>query len=84
MGLNQPNNTEFIDRLTSVTQANLSNPKFGVSMLAKEMGMSRSSLHSKVNSTLKISVSQFINQQRLKKAKELLRHTSDTVSENIE
>jgi AraC-like DNA-binding protein len=72
---------EFLTKLTETIEANLTNPQFGVSMLAKEMGMSRSNLHRKVNNTLKISVSQFINQVRLKKAKEILRHTSETVSE---
>lgn len=71
----------FLNKLTEMAEANLTNPQFGVSMLAKEMGMSRSNLHRKVNSEQKISVSQFINHVRLKKAKDLLRHTSDTVSE---
>jgi len=72
---------DFIKKLSEVAEANLTNPQFGVSMLAKEMGMSRSNLHRKVNSKLKISVSQFINHVRLKKAREILRHTSRSVSE---
>jgi len=77
----QSSENEFITQLTKTVEANLTNPQFGVSMLAKEMGMSRSNLHRKVNAELKISVSQFINHVRLKKAKDILRHTSDTVSE---
>ena len=72
---------EFLKKLTEITEANLTDPQFGVSTLAKEMGMSRSSLHRKVNSELKLSVSQFINHARLKKAKDILRHTTETVSE---
>lgn len=72
---------DFIAKLTEITEANLTNTQFGVSMLAKKIGMSRSNLHRKVNDLTKITVSQFINQVRLKKAKEILRHSSDTVSE---
>lgn len=77
----QPYEFEFVSKATEIVEANITNPKFGVSMLAKEMGMSRSNLHRKVNKITKITVSQFINQVRLKKAKEILRHTTNTVSE---
>lgn len=77
------NSTEnnFLTQLTNIVKANINNPQFGVSMLAKEMGMSRSNLYLKVNAKLKITVTQFINQARLKEAKEILQHTSITVSE---
>lgn len=81
--MNSPTSADnnFLIKLTGIIEANLTNPQFGVSMLAKEMGMSRSNLHRKVNEITKITVSQFINNARLKKAKELLRHTSNSVSE---
>jgi len=81
--MNSPNSTnnDFLKKLSELTEANLTNPQFGVSMLAKEMGMGRHNLYRKVNSIAKITVSQFINHVRLKKAKEILQHTSDTVSE---
>ncbi len=72
---------EFLERLNEITNANLSNSQFGVSELAREMGMSRSNLHRKVHAAAKISVSQFINHVRLKHAMEMLRQTSLTVSE---
>jgi AraC-like DNA-binding protein/TolB-like protein len=72
---------EFQKKLTDITEANLKNEQFGVSELARLMGMSRSNLHKKVKSTLKISISQFICQVRLKHAMEILRKTSSTVSE---
>ena len=80
--MNSPNSAdnEFLIKLTEITEANLTNPQFGVSMLAKELGMSRYNLYRKVNEITKITVSQLINQIRLKKAKEILRHTSNTVS----
>lgn len=74
-------NGEFTKKLAEIIEANLNNPQFGVSMLARELGMSRSSLHRKVNSITKLTVSQFITQVRLKHALEILRHSSFPVSE---
>ncbi len=75
------NAQEFLERLTEITKANLTNSQFGVSELAREMGMSRSNLHLKVKKLTKISASQFINQVRLEKAMELLKQGSLTISE---
>lgn len=72
---------EFLNRLSGLMEANLENESFGVSELARYMGMSRSNLHRKVNSILNISASQYIREFRLEKAKELLQETSFTVSE---
>jgi TolB-like protein/AraC-like DNA-binding protein len=71
----------FLDRLTEIIKSNLTNAQFGVSELAREMGMSRSNLHLKVKKITKSSASQFINQVRLKKAMEILKKGSLTVSE---
>ncbi len=75
------NAEEFLERLTEITKANLTNSQFGVSELAREMGMSRSNLHLRVKKLTKASVSQFINRVRLKKALGLLKQESFTVSE---
>lgn len=72
---------EFLNKLSELMEANLGNESFGVSELARELGMSRSNLHRKVNSILNISASQYIREFRLEKAKELLQETSLTVSE---
>ncbi len=72
---------DFIRRITEITEANLKTEQFGVSDLAREMNMERSTLHRKVNKILNISVSQFINQIRLKKALDILQNSSVTVSE---
>ncbi len=75
------NAANFLDRLTEVTKANLNNSQFGVSELAREMGMSRSNLHLRVKKLTKKSASQFINQVRLEKAMEILQKESLTISE---
>ena len=72
---------QFLDKITQVIEANLSDERFGVSELASEIGMSRSNLLRKVKKLAKISVSQFIRQARLRKAMELLKNTSSNVSE---
>ena len=72
---------DFINSITEVISRHISDEKFGVSELAQEIGMSRSNLLRKVKALTGISVSQFIRQVRLKKAMELLRQSSFTVSE---
>ena len=77
-----PNEKEvFLKRVTDIIETNLTNEQFGVSELAREVGMSRSNLHRKVKSASKTSVSQFIRKERLKRAMELLKQTSSTASE---
>lgn len=74
-------NKEFIQRLTDLVEANLSNEKFGVEDLIQEMGLSHSNLHRKLKSISNQTISQFIREIRLKKAKELLLNEDLTVSE---
>jgi len=72
---------DFIQKISDIVEANISNEHFGVSELAAEISMSRSNLLRKVKKDTKLSVSQFIRQIRLKNAMKLLRETSSNVSE---
>jgi TolB-like protein/AraC-like DNA-binding protein/Tfp pilus assembly protein PilF len=72
---------DFISQLTAIVEKNIANENFGVSELADEMNMSRSNLLRKVKKETKLSVSQLINQVRLKNAMEMLRKSSLNVSE---
>jgi AraC-like DNA-binding protein len=72
---------QLTDRLTEITESNLTNEQFGVTELAQNLGISRSNLHRKVKKAEKCSVSRFICRVRLQKAIELLRTTSLPVSE---
>ena len=74
-------NGDFLKKLQEIIRNNLKDPEFGVSSLAREMGMSRSNLHKKVNALAKISVSKLIRQERLNAGLKLLKNTSSTVSE---
>ncbi len=72
---------KFLQRATEITEANLQNEQFGVNELAEKLGMSRATLHRKIKLNTKKSVSQFICQIRLKKALEMLKQNSATISE---
>jgi len=74
-------NSEFVKRLTDIVEANLANEKFGVEDLVREMGISHISLHRKLKVISNQTLSQFIREIRLKKAKELLLNEDLTVSE---
>jgi Transcriptional regulator containing an amidase domain and an AraC-type DNA-binding HTH domain len=72
---------EFLLKLKSIVEENLSNESFGVSDLADAIGMSRSNLLRKVKKQCNLSVSQFIRQIRLKNAREILVKGDANVSE---
>lgn len=71
----------LIDKLTAKIESNLNNDQFGVDSLAQSVGMSRSSLHRKLDKRLGVSTSQFIREYRLKRALEILRQEDITASE---
>lgn len=72
---------ELTDRLTEIIKGNLNNDKFGVSELARKLGVSRSNLHRKVKKDARCSVSRFICRVRLQNALEILQSTSLPISE---
>jgi AraC-like DNA-binding protein len=57
----------FKERLNTITKARLADHHFGVSALAREMEMSRSTLHRKVKQAFNCSASRYISQKRLEK-----------------
>lgn len=71
----------FLSEAKSLVLDNISNEQFGVSELAGEMNMSRSSLLRKIKKQTNLSASQFIREIRLQKAAELLLETEHTSSE---
>lgn len=78
---NQKDKESFLTRLTEIIHTYITNEQFGVNELARELGMSRSNLHRKVISYTGSSVSKFICNVRLNKAKELLIESTFTISE---
>ncbi len=75
------NKNDFLSKITEIIEENISNEQFGVSELAREIGMSRSNLLRKIKKLTNLSASQFIRQVRLQNAMELLRQASSNVSE---
>jgi signal transduction histidine kinase/ligand-binding sensor domain-containing protein/AraC-like DNA-binding protein len=71
----------FIKKLTQIINDNIDNSNFDVNDLVKEIGMSRTVLYKKVQTLTNQSVAGFIKNMRLKKAANLLLHSSFPVSE---
>lgn len=63
----------FIKNLYTLIEKHLDDSQFRVDELAREVGMSRRTLHRKLVSVTSLSVTDFIRQYRLKRAGELLR-----------
>jgi TolB-like protein/AraC-like DNA-binding protein len=75
------NNQTFIQKLIEIIEINLENEKFGVSELAAEAGLSRSSLHRKLHEIKGKSSSQFLREYRLEKAMQMLIKNQATASQ---
>lgn len=73
--------TMFLEQLRHQVDLNLTNDQFSVEELARNIGMSRSQLHRKLNSATGQSVSQFIREYRLQLSLELLRAGKLTAAE---
>lgn len=72
---------EFLNRVDSLIEENISNEQYGVSELAAEVGMSRSNLLRKIKKLTELSASQYIRKVRLENAMKMLKETSMTASE---
>jgi TolB-like protein/AraC-like DNA-binding protein/tetratricopeptide (TPR) repeat protein len=81
MNTNSSEDKSFLNRLTQITEVNLSNEQFGVAELAREMGMSRSSVHRHLKALTNQSISHFIRTIRLNKAMKMLQQNEATASE---
>ena len=75
------NNSTLEHRLIELIEANLSNEQFGVSDLSSLLGYSRSHLHKKLQKECGKSVSRFIREYRLEKARAFLLDEGLNVSE---
>ena len=71
----------LVEKLKKEVDDNLTNDQFGVEELSRNIGMSRSQLHRKLNTATGQSVSQFIREYRLQRGMELLRLGGLTAAE---
>ena len=74
-------NQLFLQRLTEITEENLTNEHFSVDDLASAMGMSHTKLYRKLKCLSHQTISQFIREIRLQKAHEILLNEDVTASE---
>lgn len=62
----------FVMRLNDIIEENISNPSLSVNFISTEIGMSRTSLYSKMNELLNVGVNDYINRIKFDKAATLL------------
>lgn len=72
---------EFINQLNILIKENLDNTSFSVENLAEALHISRVQLYRKVKAMLGISISDYISNFRLEKAKSMLENTMLSISE---
>ncbi|MEJ1239243.1 helix-turn-helix domain-containing protein [Chryseolinea sp. T2] len=72
---------DFLEKLKREINDNLTNEQFSVEALAKNIGMSRSQLHRRLNSVTGKSVSQFVREHRLSLGMAMLRDGDLTAAE---
>jgi DNA-binding response OmpR family regulator len=72
---------EFLKKLRTVIEDNLSDANLDVEALCRKIGMSRTNLHNKLSALTGLSTTLYVRKLRLRRAKELLNTTDATVSE---
>jgi len=74
---------DFFSRITQCIRQHLSEPEFNADTIAEEVGMSKASLYKKIKTITGHTPHGLIKQYRLKKASELLKNSTLSVSEVI-
>ena len=74
-----PKDLDFIEQLHAIVFDR--NRNINISILAKELGLSRSQLHRKIKSLAEMSTTDYINNIRIEKAKHLLLNSSLDINE---
>lgn len=72
---------KLLIHVTEIIEKNISNSGLSIDTLSKEVGLSRQHLHRKIKVLTDLTPSQFINSIRLKRAAQLLKQKSGSVSE---
>jgi len=81
MNFNDAKQSEFLEKATTIVLENLQNDQFGVSVMAREMGISRSSLHRRFTASCGDSASGYIRSVKLERAMKLLGESSARITE---
>ncbi|WP_411768496.1 two-component regulator propeller domain-containing protein [Winogradskyella sp. A3E31] len=72
---------EFVNKLKTILDSHITDSSFTVEALSEHLAMSRMQLHRKIKGMIGVSASEFINNERLKLAVELLERTDRTIAE---
>ncbi|MBN9297776.1 MAG: response regulator [Filimonas sp.] len=72
---------KFMERLMLIIEQNMSNAAFDVTLLSREVGMSKAVLYKKFSALVHIPIGEYIKTLRLKKAALLLEHDKFTIAE---
>jgi signal transduction histidine kinase/DNA-binding response OmpR family regulator len=72
---------KWLHRFTEYIETHLDDESLNVEALGREFGLSRMQLHRKVKAMTGYSVGQFVQEIRLRKAKDLLLHTESQIAE---
>ncbi|MDC1106040.1 two-component regulator propeller domain-containing protein [Prolixibacteraceae bacterium] len=72
---------DFISKFIKLVDNNLDNPDLDLKMITKQMFMSRSSVSNKIKSLMGISIMEYVIQERIKKAIELLLQTNKNITQ---
>lgn len=72
---------EFVEKCIAIVETNLDNDEFNIKVLAREIGMSHSSVYKKIRLVSGESLRGFVRFVRLRKAAELMINTSLNVNE---
>ncbi len=72
---------KFINKLQIILDKNLSNPDFTAEYFASEANLSRMQLHRKLKSLFGVSTTEFIRNERIKMAHDILKKSEATISE---
>ncbi|WP_100614119.1 substrate-binding domain-containing protein [Confluentibacter citreus] len=72
---------EFISKVNKIINDNIDNAKFSVENLASHLNVSRIQLYRKMKAIMDVNVSDYIQNIRLEKAKNMLQDTTLTISE---
>jgi len=79
--LSKKEDRKFMIEFTAIVENNISNDKFGVNDISRELGISRVQLYRKVKAVLNCNVNDYIITTRLQKAKYYMQHENLSISE---
>ena len=78
---NSPADDNLFDKIQKIIEDNISNPELNLKLLCTELNMSQSKLYKKLGAISSLTPNEFIQTFRLKKAAQLLKEDTSTISE---